>query len=196
MRRIVNSTYMSLDGVVQHPEHWTFDYRSEDAGRFALEQLFASDAILMGRHTYEVFAVAWPTATDTEGMADRMNSLPKYVVSDTLTETPWNNTIVIPRREAAGRLRELKAEPGQDIVQFGYGPVTATLLDEGLLDELRIWLHPVLVGGNDPTALLAHAGAAAKLALSDLTRYDSGVVVLHYRPTGTSAQADQPAQQS
>jgi dihydrofolate reductase len=194
MRRIITSTYMSLDGVVQHPELWTFDYRSDDAARFAHEQLFNSDALLMGRHTYQIFTGHWPTATDAEGFADRMNSLPKYVVSDTLTEpTPWNNTIVIPRQVAAAQLRELKAQPGQDILQYGYGQVTATLVREGLLDELRIWLHPLLVGGNDPMDLLALVGAQAKLALVDLARYDSGMVVLRYRPTERSPGPGQVA---
>ena len=180
MRRIINSTYMSLDGDVQNPEKWTFDYRSDDANRFAHEQLEACDTLLMGRRTYEGFAAHWPGVTGD--MADRMNGYPKYVVSDSLTEPTWNNTTVIPRRDAVARLRELKAEPGRDVVQYGYGPVTATLLGEGLLDELRIWVHPVLHGGNDPTGLLAHAGVHARLALVDVARYESGIVILSYRP--------------
>jgi dihydrofolate reductase len=182
MRSIINSTYMSLDGVVQQPELWTFDYRSDDAARFGHEQLFSSDALLMGRHTYEIFAGHWPTVTDDEGFADRMNSLPKYVVSDTLTEPTWSNTTVLARADAADQLRKLKQQSGQDILQYGYGPVTATVMREGLLDELRIWLHPLLVGGNDPDALLAHVGAHAKLALAGVTRYDSGLLILRYRP--------------
>ena len=186
MRRIITSTYMSLDGVVQRPELWTFDYRSDDAARFAHEQLFSSDALLMGRHTYEIFAAHWPTVSDDEGFADRMNSLPKYVVSDTLTEPAWNATIVLARADAPDQLRKLKQQSGQDILQYGYGAVTATLLREGLLDELRIWLHPLLVGGNDPEALLAHAGAKARFTLVDSTRYDSGLLILHYRPSNGS----------
>jgi dihydrofolate reductase len=193
MRRIITSTYMSLDGVIQRPELWTFDYRSDDAARFQHEQLFGSDALLMGRHTYEIFADHWPTATDDEGFADRMNSLPKYVVSDTLTEPTWNGTTVLARADAADQLRKIKQQSGQDILQYGYGPVTATLMREGMLDELRIWLHPLLVGGNDPDALLAHVGINAKLALADVTRYDSGLVILRYRPTNGPPNPDEPA---
>jgi len=86
-----------------------------------------------------------------------------------------------PSRRPA-QLRALKEQPGQDILQYGYGPVTATLLEAGLLDELRIWLHPLLVGGKDPDALLARAGARARLALADVTRYDSDLLILRYRP--------------
>jgi dihydrofolate reductase len=186
MRRIITSAYMSLDGVVQRPELWTFDYRSDDAARFAHEQLFSSDALLMGRHTYEIFAAHWPTVSDDEGFADRMNSLPKYVVSDTLTAPTWNATTVLARADAPDQLHKLKQQSGQDILQYGYGPLTATLLREGLLDELRIWLHPLLVGTGDPEALLAHPGAKARLALVDVTRYDSDLLILRYRPTDAS----------
>ena len=182
MRRIINSTYMTLDGVVQEPQEWTFGYRDDGAATFAHDQLFSCDAILMGRHTYEIFAGYWPSANDDDGSAERMNALPKYVVSDSLTGPAWNNTSVVRRAEFAARMRELKQQPGQDIVQYGYGPVTAELLREGLLDELRIWLHPILVGGHRPDRLLAALGADARLRLRDHQVYDSGMVILAYRP--------------
>lgn len=182
MRRVINSTYMSLDGVVQRPELWTFGYRDDAAATFANDQIFNCGALLMGRHTYDIFAGHWPSATDAEGVADRMNSLPKYVVSDSLTQPRWSNTTVLNRGEFPARLRELKQQPGQDIIQYGYGPVTGALLRDGLLDELRIWLHPLLVGGQDPDALLARVGAEAKFRLADLKAYDSGLVILSYQP--------------
>ncbi len=182
MRRIINSTYLSLDGVVQLPERWTFDYRDEAADKFGHEQLASCGGVLMGRKAYDIFAAVWPEARESTGMADRMNALPKYVVSDSLTEPEWNNTTVIKRADLAQRMQELKQESGQDIIQYGYGQVTASLLREGLLDELRIWLHPILVGGNDPTALLAHVGAEARLRLTDVKSYDSGLVILSYQP--------------
>jgi dihydrofolate reductase len=181
MRRVINSTYMSLDGVVQQPELWTFDYRDDAAAAFAHDQLFDCDALLMGRRTYDVFAGHWPGVTDAEGSADRMNAMPKYVVSDSLTQPQWNNTTVIGRAEFPARMRELKEQPGQDIIQYGYGPVTATLLRDGLLDELRIWLHPVLVGGRPLDDLLAGAGGAGRFRLADVKTYDSGLVILGYQ---------------
>lgn len=182
MRRIINSTYMSLDGAVQDPQNWTFNYRDEAAETFAHDQLFSCDALVMGRHTYEGFTAYWPTATDTDGTADRMNALPKYVVSDSLSNPEWNNTTIINRADFATRMRELKQQPGQDIIQYGYGPVTAVLLREGLLDELRIWLHPLMVGGPARDALLAEVSADARFHLVDHRVYDSGMVILSYQP--------------
>ncbi len=182
MRRIINSTYMTLDGVVQKPQFWSFDYRDEAAAAFAHDQLFNCDAILMGRIAYEGLAGYWPTATDTDGTADRMNSLPKYVISNTLTQPQWNNTTVIDRTDFPTRMRELKQQPGQDIIQYGYGPVTTALLHHDLLDELRIWLHPLMVGGHSPDDLLAAAGTEARLRLTDHKTYDSGLIILSYQP--------------
>jgi dihydrofolate reductase len=174
---------MSLDGVVQDPQSWTFDFRDDAASAFAHDQLFSCDALIMGRRTYEGMITYWPTATDTDGMVDRMNSLPKYVVSDSLTEPEWNNTTVISRAAFPARMRELKQQPGQDIIQYGYGPVTGTLLRNRLLDELRIWLHPLVVGEQSLDALLAGVDVATtKFRLVDVKPYDSGLTILSYEP--------------
>lgn len=192
MRRVINSTYMSLDGVVQRPELWTFDYRSEDAARYSHDLLFGSDALLMGRHTYDIFASHWPTATDDTGFADRMNNLPKYVVSNTLAAPTWNNTTVVAPDSLPDLIRQLKQQPGQDVLQYGYGVVTATLLREGLLDELRLWLHPLLVGGGDLDALLARVGSKARFRLTDMKRYQSDLLILSYQIDASPANASAP----
>jgi dihydrofolate reductase len=121
-------------------------------------------------------------------MADRMNALPKYVVSDRLTQPLWNNSTAISRAEAPSRIHELKQTDDQDIVQYGFGPVAAMLLREGLLDELRIWLHPLLVSGHDVKLgdLLAGVGAQAKFGLADVKTFDSGLVILSYQPQPTA----------
>lgn len=181
MRRVLNSTYMSLDGVVQEPQRWTFDYRSEDAARYAHDLLFSVDALIMGRRTYDVFSEAWPKGTDD--VADRINALPKYVASDTLTDPAWNNTTVSRIKDFPDLLRDLKDQPGQDIVQYGYGPLTTTLIREHLLDEMQIWLHPLFCGNAEPTDLISHHSPEAKFRLADMRRYDSGLVILHYQPT-------------
>jgi dihydrofolate reductase len=194
MRHIANATYMSLDGVVQHPELWTFDYRSDDAAQVSHDQLFAADALIMGRHTYDIFASHWPAATDPDGFADRMNTIPKYVLSRTLSEPSWTNTTVLAGDNVVDRIRALKQEPGQDILQYGYGPVTRLLIDHGLLDELHIWLHPLLVGNTDPGDHIGAVGAASRWQLDDLRRHDSGLVILSYRrpeaPTPTTGRSD------
>lgn len=179
--RIVNSTYMSLDGVVQHPEHWTFDHRTADVTQATHDQLSRTDALIMGRHTYDIFAGYWPTVTDDTGSADRMNRIPKYVLSRSLDRPTWDNTTVLSGDDVVDRIRELKARPGRDLTQYGYGPVTRLLIENGLLDELLIWLHPLLVGTSQPSEQIGAVAARASLRLTDVQRYDSGVVVLSYR---------------
>jgi dihydrofolate reductase len=180
MRRIITSTYMSLDGVIQRPELWTFEYRSDDAAKVSHEQLSKADALIMGRITYEIFVGHWPAVTDDTGLADRMNSIPKYVLSNTLTEPAWNNTTVLSGDHIPERISELKQQPGQDILQYGFGPVTALLLAEGLLDELHIWLHPLLAGGTDPQTRIGAVGAQARFQLREVRPYESGLVILSY----------------
>lgn len=183
MRRIINSTYMALDGAVENPQNWTLDFRSEDAQQYANELLFSVDGVLMGRRTYEVFAEVWPKITDHTGAADRMNTLPKFVASDTLTDPAWNNTTVRGVQDFPDLVRDLKARPGQDIVQYGYGPLTTTLIREHLLDELQIWVHPLFTGDSEPTNLISHHASETRFRLTDVRRFDSGVVILHYQPT-------------
>jgi dihydrofolate reductase len=182
MRRVINSTYMSIDGVVQEPQLWVFDYRSEDLDQHTVDLVLGAGAIIMGRRAYESFSNAWPTRTDDTGMADRMNTLPKYVASDTLTDPAWNNTTVSKVGDFPDLVRKLKDQPGKDIVQYGYGPLTTTLIRENLLDEMQILLHPLFRGASDPTNFISHDATEAKFRLADVRRYDSGVVLLAYRP--------------
>lgn len=188
MGRLINSTYLSLDGVVQHPEHYTFGYRSDDAAKYARDLLFAADAVLMGRTTYDLFAAVWPTVTDDDGLAERMNSLPRYVISDTLTDPGWAGTHVVPRAHARDRVRRLKSEFGT-IIQYGIGPVTTVLLDAGLVDEMHLWVHPLLVGPSDPADLISHTRPAGRFELLDVVRFTSGLVILTYRPAVAVADA-------
>jgi dihydrofolate reductase len=178
---IASTTYMSLDGVVQQPEAWTFDYRGDDITQGTIDQILGADALIMGRRTYDVFAGFWPTVSDETGVADRMNSIPKYVLSHTLERPAWTNTTVLGGDAVVDRVRELKAQPGRTILQYGYGPVTRLLIEHGLLDELRIWLHPLLVGDRPSGDHISAVGAQASFELVDVHRYESGVVVLTYR---------------
>jgi dihydrofolate reductase len=180
MRNVINSTYVSLDGVVTNPQEWTFGFRDDAANQFAFEQLMACDELLMGRRTYEMFSKVWPTRNDAGGMTDKMNSMPKYVASRTLKETTWNATII--QGDLVEAVDRLKRAPGKDIMQYGYGPVTGTLIEHGLLDELRLWLHPILVGKGELDHLLIGPRATATLKLADVKRYDSGLLILTYQP--------------
>ena len=180
MRQIINSTYITLDGVIQNPHTWPSPGGFSDQGtQVQTELLERCDAILMGRHTYDLFAPVWPTRSG-DTVSDRMNALPKHVVSTTLTDPQWNNTTVI-NHDPIDAVRDLKQQPGADIVQYGFGPLSHALMTAGLLDELRLWLHPVFVGTGTANDLLYRAGSSGSFELADSTSLDSGVMILTYR---------------
>jgi len=181
MRRIINSTYISLDGVVEQPHEWPTIERPSDerGGQIQTSLLMACDAVLMGRRTYDGFAPVWQTRSG-DPLSDRMNTMPKYVVSTTLRDPDWANTTVISG-DVAGQIRELKAQPGQDIVQYGFGAVSTLLMEHGLLDELRLWFHPLFVGKGTSDDLLFPKGPPTQFDLTDSTVLKNGMAILTYR---------------
>lgn len=179
MSRIVNSTYITLDGAIENPQDWPSG-RHQDDGRaqeVQLELLLGSEAVLMGRRTYEGFAPVW-SAQSGDPFSDKLNAMEKIVASTTLSDPEWNNTTVVAENlvEEIGR----RKESGGDIVQYGFGPVTRALLDAGLLDELRLWVHPLMVGAGEPSDLLFRPGTSAQFELTDVDRLASGIVILTY----------------
>lgn len=185
MAEIINSTYVTLDGVIEHPETWP------DMGGFGVEGnaiqtelVLGCSAVIMGRRTYESFAQVWPTMSG-HPLADKMNTMPKYVASTSLADPAWTNTHVIEGDlvEFATRLR---AEAEGDVVQFGFGAVTRALLSAGLVDRLRLWLHPILIGRGDLADLLFEEVPATRCTLEQCTPLASGIVILDYRITGRS----------
>src|SRR5262245_20860723 len=175
MRRIIESTLVSLDGVVGDPHLWATDYFDNEAERFALELLSASDAVLMGRRTYEFFAAAFPHRKGDYG--DRINGLRKYVFSSTLEKAGWSNSILV-KGDVAVEAGKLKQQNGKDLVIYGHGLLGQTLLQQDLIDELKLWIHPVFAGRGK---LLFREGETHKLKLMDQTTLHTGVVVLTYR---------------
>jgi dihydrofolate reductase len=180
MRRIINSTFITLDGAVENPHLWPSLGPSGEALGFQIqdEQLQECDALIMGRRTYDSFAAAWP-ARAGNSVADRLNSMPKYVASTTLREAHWNNTTVIGH-DLVGAITRLKQQPGKGILQYGLGPVSFAMLDHGLLDELRLWMHPLLLGREGPRAPHFLDCPAARLRWLDSRALPNGVVVLRY----------------
>jgi dihydrofolate reductase len=176
MRRIIESTLLSLDGVIGSPHLWASPRFDEEARAAALAQLRASDAMLMGRKTYEIFSGLWPNQTGS--YADAINAIPKYVFSSTLTDTHWSNSRIV-RGEVATEVERMKQQAGRDLVIYGHGPLGAELLERGLLDELQFAIHPVFVG--EGTTLRRH-GATASLELTGTKTLGTGVVVVTYRP--------------
>jgi dihydrofolate reductase len=182
MRRVVVTEYVSLDGVFDEPGNWSFPFWSEEAFQFKYDELFASDAQLLGRLTYEGFAKAWPTMSDDVGFADRMNGMPKYVVSTTLENPEWTNTSVI-RGKVPEEVAQLKQLPGQDILVAGSGQLVRMLMEHDLVDEYRFMVHPIVLGSgkrlfNERTVL----------NLVDTKRFSSGIVVLVYGPASKEGE--------
>jgi dihydrofolate reductase len=176
MRKVIESTLVSLDGVIGDPMVWANEYFDAEAVATSLAQLRVSDAMLMGRNTYEMFAAAWPTSTGD--YADAMNAITKYVFSDTLAQAAWTNTTIV-RSDVATAVRELKEQGDGDLVMYGHGPLGQALLDNGLLDELRLWIHPLFVGhGNQ----LFRPNTSARLRLLGNETRANGVVVVTYEP--------------
>jgi dihydrofolate reductase len=183
MGAIVVTEFISLDGVFEDPggaegyEHggWTFTFnQGEDGGKFKLDELMAADAQLLGRVTYEGFAKAWPAMTDPVGFADKMNAMPKYVVSSTLTEPAWHNSSVIGLDHVA----KLKDQYPGDILVAGSGQLVRGLTDRGLVDEYRLMVFPVILGTGKR---LFDGATMTRLALTDITRLGSdGVTVQRY----------------
>jgi dihydrofolate reductase len=180
MRKIINSTYITLDGVIEAPQDWPSLGVEDAGGVIQTELLFACDALVMGRRTYDGFAPVWPTRSG-DPYSDHINSMPKYVVSSTLKDPEWANTTVISG-DPVEELRRLKEEPGKDIVQYGFGQLSYAMLENGLLDEVRLWVHPFFYRGRGPEDLIFRPGSVAKMTLKDVRTLVSGMVILTYQP--------------
>ena len=184
MRKVVVTEFVSLDGVMEDPggaegfEHggWTMPYWNDEIGKMKLDEIVEAGALLLGRVTYEGFAAAWPSRTDEQGFADRMNSLPKFVASTTLKDPDWQNSTVI-EGDVAAEVAKLKQQPGQDILVAGSRQLAQTLAEHDLVDEYRLLVYPIVLGSGKR---LFGDGTHAPLKLRESQSYDSGVVLLSY----------------
>lgn len=181
---------MTLDGVIQDPGGvgeiegggWNIPYMEEDFGQYKFDELSASDALLLGRVTYEGFAAAWPEAshTETEGeFSVMMNSYPKYVVSTTLDKAAWNNSHII-KTNVIQEISKLKQQPGKDILVSGSGKLVQTLMQHDLIDEYHLQIHPVVLGHGK--RLFEDGSGLQKLKLVDSKVTGMGVMILTYQP--------------
>jgi len=178
MRKVVVSEFLSLDGVMEAPDQWHFSFWHEAMGKYKYDELFASDALLLGRVTYEGFAAAWPSITDEQGFADRMNGLPKYVASTTLAEVGWNNSHLI-KGDVAAAVSEMKRQAGQDILIGGSAELVNSLMPHDVIDEYRLMVHPIVVGHGK--RLFGEGSAATALKLIETKPLGPDVVVLIYQ---------------
>ncbi|GHI92541.1 dihydrofolate reductase family protein [Streptomyces olivaceus] len=194
MRRIIVCTFLTLDGVMQAPggpdedaeggfEHggWQRPVDDEEVGTAVAGWYERSDAMLLGRKTYEIFASYWPTADPADPFTDRMNGMHKYVASRTLTSVEWRNSTLL-EGDVAEAVRRLKASDGGDINVVGSGDLAQTLMRHGLVDEYRLTIHPVIVGTGK--RLFADGAIPTALAPVGVSTTKGGTVVGVYRPAG------------
>ena len=176
MRKLVVTEFMSLDGVIENPM-WTMKYWNDETAQFKGEETEASDALLLGRVTYEGFAAAWPGRTD-DG-AEYFNGVRKYVVSTTLDKVEWNNSVLI-KGDIIEEIKQLKQQDGTNITVHGSGKLVQTLLEHDLVDSLRLLVYPLILGKGQR---LIEAGTTATLNLVETRPISSGVVGLIYEPS-------------
>jgi dihydrofolate reductase len=176
-RKLIESTLVSLDGIVESPERWSvFD---DEAARLAMEELGNYDAFVMGRVTYERLRANWAPVRGNPYL-DRINAMPKYVASRSLADVSWNGTLLGP--DVVGAIERLKAQPGKDLIKYGTSRLDATLLGAHLVDELRLWVMPVVVGSG--RHLFQDVDSSLpELTLTDVRRLANNSAILTYVPS-------------
>jgi dihydrofolate reductase len=191
--RIVVTEFVSLDGVVEAPgggedyKHagWTFAIaRGEEGDKFKLDETLDSEALLLGRVTYQGFAAAWPTVNDEAGFAAKLNSMPKYVISSTLQNAEWNNSTVL-RGDIVEEVSKLRQAVAGNIVVHGSARLVQTLLDHDLVDELRLMVFPVVLGTGK--RLFGATSDKKSLRLVDSKTVGAGIAILIYQPANKRA---------
>jgi dihydrofolate reductase len=189
------TTFLSVDGVMQGPGGreedgsdgfdrggWVVPLFDEETGQFVVESFEKADAFLLGRRTYDIFAAYWPKMTDeTDPVASRLNSLPKYVVSNRLGSADWNNSTIV-KGDIPAEVAKLKKLPGRELQVHGSGILARTLLENDLVDEWRLMVFPVIVGAG--RRLFPDLGVATGLRLVDSRTTPSGTAIHVYQPTG------------
>lgn len=173
MGKLVESTFVTLDGAIDSPQRWSGPYWDDEHAAYARNLLFGADALLLGRGTYEIFAGSWPNRDPNDAMVSRINGMPKYVASRSLRDPTWNATML--EDDVAERVAALKQR--QNLLKYGTGELDRTLLAHNLVDEFHFWMFPVL-GAGGPR--LIEGIDLTHLKLVDLTRFKSGLVVLVY----------------
>lgn len=176
-RKISATFFMTLDGVIADPHTWSFPFWNEEIAAFKDAELRQTDALLLGRVTYEGFAAAWPGRTDDTGFSDKFNSMPKYVVTSTLKKADWSGSKIVRPSELSKTLAQLKKENGGDVMVHGSATLVQSLIRDGHLDELRLLVYPILL---DKGKKLFNGTGETNLTLSSSKKFATGVVALIY----------------
>lgn len=205
--RLTLQTFLTIDGVMQAPgtpdedreghfEHggWQFPYGDEDFGAVLNDWLQRADAFLLGGKTYQIFSSYWPSITDPEHpIASRLNALPKYVASTTLTSVDWNNSTLLGSNTVA-EIAKLKSRPGGELQVHGSGNLIQTLIDHDLVDEYRLLIYPIHLGAGKRLFQEGLKAAALRLTSSSVT--STGVIIATYEPDGAVRYGDYTQQQA
>jgi dihydrofolate reductase len=194
MRKLVVGTFVTVDGVMQAPggpdedreggfAHggWSVNYWDEVMGQIITDTTLQAGALLLGRKTYDIFAAHWPKVSDEDPVAAKLNSVPKYVASRTLDRVAWNNSTLI-EGDLAEAVAALKEQPGDEIQVTGSGDLIQTLIEHDLVDEYRLWVFPVVLGGGK--RLFAGGAVPAALNLIDTKTSSTGVAIHTYERAG------------
>ena len=179
MRKVIVSTYATLDGRVDELQDWTIPYNDDAVVNYHTDLLKNSDGLLLGRKTYEIFAALWPSKSGELPYIDKMNSMVKYVASTTLRDLEWGNSHLI-EGDAVEGVAKLRQQPGQDLVMYGCHDFMHKLLEHCLIDEYRILVHPVLLGKG--RTFLRDGAKQVNLKLLDTTVIPPGVAIHTYQP--------------
>jgi dihydrofolate reductase len=174
MSTLIESTFVTLDGVISSPADWGAPYWNDEHSSYGRPLLFGADALLLGRKTYEGFAKAWPSRSGDD-YSDRFNSMPKYVASTTLKEATWKSTVL--KGDVAEEVAKLKRQ-GTSLLKYGTGSFDRTLLEHGLVDEYHFWIFPVFAGKGDR---LFDGFDLTHLKLVKTTAFSTGIVVNVYK---------------
>jgi len=193
MQKLVVNTFLTLDGVMQAPGDpqedteggfthggWQIPYFDDDAGKIMDKNIAATEALLLGRKTYQIFAAYWPTAPTDDTIAKKFNHIPKYVVSTTLDKAEWNNSTLI-RSNIPEEIAKLKQKPGSGVLSVtGSGKLAQTLIKQNLVDEYELWIHPLVLGSGK--RLFEDVVIPSNLKLMESKTTGSGVLILTYQP--------------
>jgi dihydrofolate reductase len=186
-RKVIVADYVSLDGVIEDPVgmensglgDWTGPFsRGPEGDKFKHEELFACEALLLGRVTYDAFAAVWPSVKDDAGFAERINGMPKFVASNTLQRAEWNNTAILSD-DAVEKVRALKEQSGGDILIYGSASLVHGLMPHGMIDAYNLMIYPTVLGTGKR---LFPEGVAVRLELVETRRFGDGIVLLRYIP--------------
>jgi dihydrofolate reductase len=178
MRKITVTEFITLDGVIDEPQQWSFPYWNDEIAKIKLDELMQSSAQLLGRVTYEGFAAAWPAMEDDEaGFGKKMNSMPKFVVSNTLKSADWTNSTII-KGDVAGEISKLKQADGGDIIVAGSANLIKFMMQNNLVDEFTLLVYPLVVGKGQ--RLFADGIKAPLKLIEERVPGDTGVILQRY----------------